>query len=104
MILIFGTKPGKKVDAKSTLVVDFFEYLHNSADENGYVPLNGNLIYFKTQDMRNEITFRVTKPTLLKISYETQKTNLVGCMLSSLLFPYKQFEWKVRDPANAHLT
>ena len=86
MILIFGTKPGKRVEAKSTLVVDFFDYLYKSSDENGYVPLNGNLIYFKTQDMRNEITCRVTKPTLLKIkeqnllSYETQKTNLVGHM------------------------
>ena len=89
------------------MVVDFFDYLYGSADENGYVPLNGNLIYFKTQDMRNEIVHRVTKPTLLKIKKEqTQpfKTNLVGCMRGYHTWPEEQFEWKVRDPANAHLT
>ena len=66
LIMVFGCKPDWTVKGKSTLVVDLFQSLSNSADERGYVPLPGNLIYFKTQDKRNELTIRVTQPILLK--------------------------------------
>ena len=60
LILVFGCKPKGIVSGKSTLVIDLFDYLENSADERGYVSLPGNLVFFKTQDKRNELTTRVS--------------------------------------------
>ena len=46
IILAFGCPPSNETPAASTLAQDFFNFLENSADANGYIALPGNLNFF----------------------------------------------------------
>eukprot|EP00353_Schmidingerella_taraikaensis_P000535 CAMPEP_0185597964 /NCGR_PEP_ID=MMETSP0434-20130131/81704_1 /TAXON_ID=626734 ORGANISM="Favella taraikaensis, Strain Fe Narragansett Bay" /NCGR_SAMPLE_ID=MMETSP0434 /ASSEMBLY_ACC=CAM_ASM_000379 /LENGTH=68 /DNA_ID=CAMNT_0028226831 /DNA_START=1272 /DNA_END=1478 /DNA_ORIENTATION=+ len=60
LILAFGCPPSRYTAAASTLAKDFFTFLLNSADANGYVALPGNLNFFHTEDRKNETLIKVT--------------------------------------------
>ena len=66
LILAFGCAPSRLTAAASTLAKDFFTFLMNDADENGYVALPGNLNFFHTKDRKNETLIKVSQPALLR--------------------------------------
>ena len=67
IILAFGCPPSKEVDAVSTLARDFFAFLEDSADPDGYISLPGNLNFFQTADKKNETLIKVSEPVLLRL-------------------------------------
>lgn len=68
IILAFGCPPSNDTPAQSTLASDFFNFLENSADTNGFIALPGNLNFFHTQDRKNETLIKVTQPVLLQLT------------------------------------
>ena len=46
LIIAFGCPPSRLTPAESTLAQDFFQFLEDSADANGYIALPGNLNFF----------------------------------------------------------
>ena len=60
IILAFGCPPSRDTTAASTLAEDFFDFLENSADINGYIALPGNLNFFHTRDRKNETLIKVS--------------------------------------------
>ena len=72
IILLFGCPPSNFTPAESTLAKDFFKFVENSADGNGYIALPGNLNFFHTADRKNETLIKVTQPALLQLSEEHQ--------------------------------
>ena len=70
LILAFGCAPSRLTAAASTLAKDFFKFLVNSADENGYVALPGNMNFFHTRDHNNETLIKVSQPVLLRRKLE----------------------------------
>ena len=68
IILAFGCPPSNETPAASTLAQDFFTFLENSADANGYIALPGNLNFFQTKDRKNETLIKVTQPALLQLT------------------------------------
>ena len=74
IILAFGCPPSRYTPAESTLAKDFFKFLEDSADMNGYIALPGNLNFFHTEDRKNETLIKVSKPALLRLSDAQQKT------------------------------
>ena len=70
LILAFGCAPSRFTAAASTLAQDFFNFLVNAADENGYVALPGNLNFFQTKDRKNETLIKVSKPALLRLTLQ----------------------------------
>ena len=68
IILAFGCPPSKFVPSASTLAMDFFAFLENSADAEGYIALPGNLNFFHTKDRKNETLVKVCQPALLRLT------------------------------------
>ena len=68
IILAFGCPPSRYTPAESTLAKDFFKFLIDSADINGYIAVPGNLNFFKTEDRKNETLIKVTVPALLRLA------------------------------------
>ena len=68
LILAFGCPPSRYTPAQSTLATDFFDFLCNSADANGYVSLPGNLNFFHTQDNKNETLIKVSRAALWQLA------------------------------------
>ena len=73
IILAFGCPPSVSTPADSTLAQDFFAFLENSSDADGYIALPGNLNFFHTKDRRNETLIKVCSPILLKMTLEMQE-------------------------------
>ena len=68
--MAFGCPPSRLTPAESTLASDFFQFLEDSADGNGYIALPGNLNFFKTKNKENETLVKVSQPALLRLSEE----------------------------------
>ena len=75
-LLIFGCCPSKTTRAKSTLVVDFFNFIEEFADKYGHVMIPHRIDEFRTQDNMNETVSKVVQKTVLYLKHSTNLLHL----------------------------